>query len=342
MRETRLSGMDSVPGGRVETGTSERSMCSVGISPRDRSSSRKPPLTRVSATSFTVPPSACRTVRTSSSDTVVEVAPGPTDRADQRGARRVRGEADRRQPLRGLRCPAYQPAGCAERGREDLGPCCRGSGRLPQAPRQHRGSGGWRRGLPAVLDGRSRLGCGVQDEAEDVRPGHPVDHAVVQLRDERPPSVGETLDEPVLPQRAAAVHPARHHPGHEAVQLLAAAGRGQSGVADVPAHVELRVVHPGRRTEVEGHRVQLLPVPGEQGQPALDGFHELVERGSRALEHGESADGEGGAGDPRPRRRGRLSPAGSDVPCLDDGAGRPRQARAEGHRLRGRAAAVAL
>ena len=105
-----------------------------------------------------------------------------------------------------------------------------------------------------------RLGREVEDHAVQIGAGDPVDHAVMDLGDQRPAILGESFDHPVLPQRVIAVEPLRHHPRHQLGELLVAAGLRQGGPADVIAEIKVRVVHPDRPPEAERHRAEFPAV----------------------------------------------------------------------------------
>ena len=106
-------------------------------------------------------------------------------------------------------------------------------------------------------------GIDVENDGEQVDAGHAVDHAVVNLRDERPLVVGEALDQPDLPQGAATVEALRHEPGHEGAQFGVVARPGESGVANVVADVEMLVIDPHGPTELERHGLHHLAIPRE-------------------------------------------------------------------------------
>jgi hypothetical protein len=80
----------------------------------------------------------------------------------------------------------------------------------------------------------------------DVDARHAVDEGVVGLGDQREAVVVDAVDEPDLPQRAAAVQALGEQPPGQALELLVVARRRQPGVAQVVAQVEVRVVDPDR------------------------------------------------------------------------------------------------
>ena len=150
------------------------------------------------------------------------------------------------------------------------------------------------RRAPRPRPGRRRrrrgLGREVEDHAVQVGAGDPVDHAVVHLGNQRPAIPGESLDDPVLPQRVIAVEPLGHHPGHQVGELLVSPGRRQGGPPDVITKIEVRVLNPDRPPEAERHRAKLLPVTGHERQAPGEVGEHLLMRWRRTLEHGDRRD----------------------------------------------------
>ena len=68
-----------------------------------------------------------------------------------------------------------------------------------------------------------RVGRQVEHQLHEVGAGDAVDHAVVDLGDERPAVVGQALDQPQLPQRLGHVQPLAEDAAGEVAQLLVAA-----------------------------------------------------------------------------------------------------------------------
>lgn len=119
--------------------------------------------------------------------------------------------------------------------------------------------------------GRRRwFGGGVEQHAVQIGGGHAVDHAVVHLGDQRPAVLVDAFDEPVLPQGIIAVQPLRHYSRHQPAEFLLAAGRGQGRLPDVIAEVEVRVVNPYRRAQVERYLAKLPAVERHQRQAPAD------------------------------------------------------------------------
>jgi hypothetical protein len=100
----------------------------------------------------------------------------------------------------------------------------------------------------------------VEDQLHEIRPGDAVDHAVVDLRDERPAVALEALDEPDLPQRLRHVQALAEHAAGEVAQLLGAARAGDGGVPHVVEDLEVLVVHPQWAAELERYGADPLPV----------------------------------------------------------------------------------
>ena len=131
--------------------------------------------------------------------------------------------------------------------------------------------------------------------------GRAVDRGVVVLRQQRPATALQALDDVDLPQRPAAVHRPPDDPRDLLGELVRPPGRGEAEVADVEVEVEVGVEHPVRVVEVEGHlddapahRLELA----DERAPALVDRVERVEVGARPLVDGEPAD--------VAERRGRL------------------------------------
>ena len=91
---------------------------------------------------------------------------------------------------------------------------------------------------------------------------------MVGLGQQREAIVGESLDQPQLPQRARAVERLREHPAGEALELLVAAGPGERGVAHVEGDVEVRIVDPHRAALAERDEGQPLAVARDEVQAA--------------------------------------------------------------------------
>src|SRR5262249_56072260 len=99
-----------------------------------------------------------------------------------------------------------------------------------------------RRPGPLLLE--RLVAVGREQRLEHADAGHPVDHAVVDLRDRGEATAGEALDEPQLPERARAVERLRSDAAGELLQLRVVAGGRQARVADVAGGGEGRVVDP--------------------------------------------------------------------------------------------------
>ena len=130
----------------------------------------------------------------------------------------------------------------------------------------------------------------VQEHRQQVGARHPVDHAVVDLRDQRPAPALEPLHDPHLPERLAAVEVLGEDPPGQVAQLLVAAGRRHRRVPDVVQDLEVGVVHPDRPPQLQRHHPHLLPVARDQRQ--LAGHHpdDVAVGGRRALEDRDVAD----------------------------------------------------
>ena len=92
-----------------------------------------------------------------------------------------------------------------------------------------------------------------EDVGQDLRAGHSVDRAVVDLGELRDATATEPFDHVQLPQRPPAVEWSRHDPPDLGRELPVVAGRGERDVADVEVDVEVRVLDPVRLIESERH-----------------------------------------------------------------------------------------
>jgi hypothetical protein len=157
-----------------------------------------------------------------------------------------------------------------------------------------------------------RLGGDVEEHGGDVDARHAVDQGVVGLGDQREAVVVDAVDEPDLPQRAAAVQALGEQPPGQALELLVVARRRQPGVAQVVAQVEVRVVDPDR--------------------PALARTARRRGAGGSAA-RGPAATRDGRAGR---RRRAPARGTSSPTPRACGRGGRASNPRCEGRRSRGR------
>ena len=120
------------------------------------------------------------------------------------------------------------------------------------------------RGLAGLLRRRECLFANVSPAPsslslrQHLRRRDAVGDAVVDLHQHRPPIVGEPLDDPALPERALSVEPMLHDSGDHREQFGVIAGLGQRDAVEVARDVEVRVVHPFRRAEVERVGMQYL------------------------------------------------------------------------------------
>ena len=224
------------------------------------------------------------------------VAAVSADRAAQRRRRRRYRDRPHQfdQPLGGRGDPPHRPGRVGHRlgdqpyllGRAENEIAQRLQGQLPRRRRHGR--------LPPVDDCGTRLRGVVVHRALQVDPADAVGHAVVDLQQHRPPSTGQALDDPALPERPVTVQALRHQPSDQPAQRRVVAGYRKGGAPHVVPDVEVGIVDPHRPAEIERHGAQLLPVPRHQRQLAVDRPDHLVLRRHRALEHGHRRDGHGG------------------------------------------------
>ena len=145
-----------------------------------------------------------------------------------------------------------------------------------------------RRPRPRLAD--RRAGRQVHQHAEQFDAGDPVDHAVVDLEDDRPLPILEAFDEPCLPKWALAIERMRHDPADEAAERRVVAGSGQRRVPQVVAEVEVRVVCPHRPPELERHRADALAVARDLPHLRSDERFEIVHSGRRVVEDAHTGD----------------------------------------------------
>ncbi len=143
-----------------------------------------------------------------------------------------------------------------------------------------------RRACASIRHGaRHRIGHGF----EQLRPAHAVDHGVVDLAEQRGTPTGEAVDQVRLPERSIGIERRREERVEEPVQRLVVAGRRHGDVADVPSHVEARVVLPVRPFEVEEGSHRSLAVAGDATEPLGHRGDERLER-DRSFEQRDAAD----------------------------------------------------
>src|SRR5690606_9751894 len=124
------------------------------------------------------------------------------------------------------------------------------------------GGGGGAPGLPVGRFLDVAGGDDVQQDRGQVHSRQAVDHAVVDLGDDREPALGQALDHPQLPQRLGAVELLGDDAPRQLLQLIVGAGSGEAGVAYVVVEVDVVVVDPNRRRRVGDER-QALAVAGD-------------------------------------------------------------------------------
>ena len=116
-----------------------------------------------------------------------------------------------------------------------------------------------------------RIGAGREQDLREPGAGRAVDHAVVDLVEQRELlAILHALDDPDLPQGSAPVEGASEDARGQLAQLLLASGLGQGDVADVGADVEVAIVDPDRPA-LDGGPGQALAIAGDAMQHALDG-----------------------------------------------------------------------
>jgi hypothetical protein len=153
-------------------------------------------------------------------------------------------------------------------------------------------------------------GVEVQQHRHQLDRAHAVDHRVVDLGDDGEAIVLQSLDDPQLPQRLAAIELLGRQPAHEVTQLIIVSGSWQRCVADVVVDGEVLVIDPHRRP-LDRHMGEPLAVAGHEMQlrcdeltDALDVDAAAVTRQIAGLEHGEAGDVH--VGHPRLEREKRV------------------------------------
>src|SRR6476469_4185187 len=151
----------------------------------------------------------------------------------------------------------------------ELGPA-RLRGRLP-------GAGGHRRSVA------------LEHDRHHVGGGDAVYHAVMDLREQRPAALAQSLDGPDLPERLVAVEMLSEDARRRAAELVVAARRRKGGVAQVVGEVEVGIVDPHRAAQAERYEANLLAVARDKAQLAPHHLLEPLERRYRALEDAHAA-----------------------------------------------------
>ena len=117
---------------------------------------------------------------------------------------------------------------------------------------------------------RGGLGLVVEDGREQVGPRDAVGHAVVDLQDQGPPTVLETLHHPGLPERPVTVELLRHQPADELLELGVAAGCGEGRVPEVVLESEVGIVDPDRPAQLQRDEAHHLSVPRHRRELGRD------------------------------------------------------------------------
>ena len=252
-------------------------MRGCGSSPRLRSTLRKAPLTAASTTSLTVPPSSRLMALMSVSDARAQAyrrcrPMGPL--SEEPGA----GLADVASFAAAL--AVSEAWRIASAGRVMAAPTARTVLARQGHHVQYGLAGQLRRRrlarwLPACLLRCTRRrpgsnGACIEHHPVQLGAGHPVDHRMVHLGDQRPPAVAQAIDQPVLPERVIAVEPLRHHSGHQRVQLLIPARRRERRLPQVITEIEIWIIYPDRRPKAEWHGAQLPAVDRDLRQAGFE------------------------------------------------------------------------
>ena len=121
-----------------------------------------------------------------------------------------------------------------------------------------------------LLIGRADLGreglafAAVTQPGEHVHRRDPVGDAVMDFHQDRPPPAREALDDPALPEGAIAIEPRLHCIGDEPEQRLVVTGVRKCYAVNVMSEIDVRIVHPLRRAEVQRMHAQHLSEPWDR------------------------------------------------------------------------------
>lgn len=124
----------------------------------------------------------------------------------------------------------------------------------------------------------ARLGLRVAEALEQRDPGNPVDHTVVRLDDLRPAVVGQMFDNDDLPQRMVAVQSFAQFGRHQLPQPRLVTRVGQRGPSDMVCQIEIRLLFPFGRSDVERCPTDPLPQSPMTFQTAVHGHTEFLPR----------------------------------------------------------------
>jgi hypothetical protein len=97
------------------------------------------------------------------------------------------------------------------------------------------------------------VGAEIEEGSEDFGSGGPVDGGMVELGDNSEVAGLESFDNVHLPQRAIEVERPARHLAHEGRQLTWAAGRRDTGAADMEVKIEMGILDPDGMMEAERH-----------------------------------------------------------------------------------------
>ncbi len=158
-------------------------------------------------------------------------------------------------------------------------------GRACAAAARHRSA----RARAASLDRRRVRGGLVEHDRHQVGGRDAVDHAVVDLRQQRPAVLAQPLDHPDLPQRLSPVQLVGEDPRGGPAQDVVGPRRRQGTVPQVVGQVEMGVVDPHGAPQPERYEANLLPVArhaSSRPRPSPRG----ARTGGRTLEDAHATD----------------------------------------------------
>jgi hypothetical protein len=138
-----------------------------------------------------------------------------------------------------------------------------------------------------------RVGSSLAAEpGKHVRRRDPVGDAMVDLHQDRPPVVGQTVDDPAFPQRTVTIQAPLHDLGDPTEQGSVITRARKCGAAYVVGDIDVGIVHPLRRAEIERPCAQHLLEPWHRQYAFGQAGDERVEVGHRSGDDGEGADRE--------------------------------------------------
>ena len=222
--------------------------------------------------------------------------PSPRDRGVERGARGGEGQDDARS-LTGATGgdPPHRASDPTDGLGDQLDDVPGGDQAVEECPPHAlEGIGGVQRGRALGRRGGRRVRGQVEELAQQVGPGDPVDGGVVHLDQQGDVVVRQAVDQQHLPQRSVPAQLGAGELTGQDGQLAVVARRVQVDAAQVAPDVEFGVVGPVGPAQVEGHADQASAHGADGRQALLEQAHDGVVGVSRphggGVQHEEAAD----------------------------------------------------